>query len=68
MFEGEVADVEHAVDFRGKTGIDLAKTDCAHIGCGVFGDGKLGESEGNFGSWVYAVEMERAVFVTPWEC
>lgn len=35
--EGEVANVEHAVDFRGKTGIDLAETDCAHIGCGVFG-------------------------------
>lgn len=36
------------------------------VGC--LEDGKLRESEGNFGSWVYAVEMERAVFVTPWEC
>lgn len=36
------------------------------VGC--LADGKLRESEGNFGSWVYDVAMERAVFVTPWEC
>lgn len=36
------------------------------VGC--LEDGKLRKSEGNFGSWVYAVVMERAVFVTPWEC